>query len=373
MHRLRRLWLRGFRNYDRAELTFGPGTTALVGPNGAGKSNLLEAIHLVATGRSYRTGREAEAIRRGESGARVRAQVTRRGHDEELEVTLSAEGGRDRVQLRVNGVVTPRGGVLGRLPVVLAAPWDLDVVRGSAGGRRRLLNGALAQLSPAYHFALHRYHRVIAQRNVLLRQRAAAALEPWDAQMTMLGVRITARRREYTRRLGVQAAAWFERLMGAGTLDVTYRVSWPGSDDEEILHAARGELARCRADEFRRGLTLTGPHRDDLDLALNGAPLRACGSQGEWRVATLALRLAERAVMAEDLGAPPLLLLDDALAELDAWRQRRLLEVDVEAQVALTTTGLPGEVERGRDTLRIWTIDEGRIAERPWSHQYEPS
>ncbi|MGQ0549398.1 MAG: DNA replication/repair protein RecF [Armatimonadota bacterium] len=372
MLRLRRLWLRAFRNYERADLTVGPGITAFVGPNAAGKSNLLEAIHLVATGRSHRTLREGEAIRHGETSARIRALVTRRGHDEDLDITLVAEDGRERVQMRVNGAPMPRSGVLGRLPVVLAAPWDLDVVRGPAGGRRRLLNGALSQLSPAYHFAVHRYHRVIAQRNTVLRQRWPEGLQPWDAQMITLGARITARRGEYAGRLAAAAHRWFERLAGGGFFRVAYRAAWSGGDDAEIAETGQMELARCRADELRRGVSVTGPHRDDLELTLDGAPLRACGSQGEWRAAMLALRLAERAVMAEDLGAPPVLLLDDALAELDAGRQRRLLETDDEAQVLLTATELP-QAGPLKGALTIVTVDHGRLGEGVWLPQFDPS
>ncbi len=372
MLRLRRLWLRAFRNYERADLTIGPGTTAFVGPNAAGKSNLLEAVHLVATGRSHRTSHEGEAIRRGETGARVRALVARRGHDEELEITLAADGERERVRMCVNGAATPRGGLLGRLPVVLAAPWDLDVVRGPAGGRRRVLNGALSQLSPAYHFALHRYHRVIAQRNMALRGRFADGLQPWDAQMLTLGVRITARRKEYAQRLAEAAGEWFERLAGEGHLAVVYRAAWAGDDDQQIAENAREELARWRADELRRGVSLTGPHRDDLELTLNAVPLRVCGSQGEWRTAMLALRLAERAAMAEDLGALPVLLLDDALAELDAGRQRRLLEADDQAQVLLTATRLPDLGPR-RGEMTIIAVNDGRLGEGVSLHQFDPS
>ncbi len=372
MLRLRRLWLRAFRNYERADLTVGRGTTAFVGPNAAGKSNLLEGIYLVATGRSHRTAREGDAIRSGETRARVGALITRRGHDEELDVTLVAEGGRESVQIRVNGAVIPRSGVLGRLPVVLAAPWDLDVVRGPAGGRRRLLNGALAQLSPAYHFAIHRYHRVVAQRNMVLRQRAPDGLQPWDAQMIALGARITARRREYAGRLAATARVSFEQLAGEGCLDVAYRAAWDGHEDAEIADTARAELSRWRADELRRGISLTGPHRDELDLTLNGVSLRTNGSQGEWRAAMLALRLAERAVMAEELGAPPVLLLDDALAELDPQRQRRLLEMGDEAQVLLTATELP-DIGSMKCVLTRVAVDAGRLDEGAWSRRFEPS
>jgi DNA replication and repair protein RecF len=365
MLRLRRLWIRNVRNYAIADLAFGEGLTVLVGRNGQGKSNLLEAVYLVATGRSHRTASEAEVIRRGEEAARIRAVVARRGRDEELEITLTRVSGRLVAEMRVNGVVTPRGSVLGRLPVVLAAPWDLEVVRGGASGRRRLLDSVLAQLSPAYFFALHRYHRVVAQRNAELRRKAAGGLDPWDAQAIALGARITAHRARHVARLRPHAEAWFALLGGEGRLSVAYRPSWPGATEEECAEAARAQMARLRADEYRRGMTLSGPHRDDLEFALDGVPLRANGSQGQWRTAMLAVRMAERAVMAAEIGGNPLLLLDDAIAELDPQRQRRVLDEEGDAQVLATTTALP----EGMRTGRVLAVEVGTIREVAWSYR----
>lgn len=369
MPRLRNLWIRNFRNYPIADLAFGDGVTLLVGHNGQGKSNLLEAVYLVATGRSHRTTQEAETIRRGETAARIRAHISRRGRQEELEITLVLDAGRLASEMRVNGVVTPRGSVLGRLPVVLAAPWDLELVRGGGSGRRRLLDGALAQLSPAYFFSLHRYHRVVTQRNAELRRRAPGGLEPWDAQLIALGVRITAHRARYVARLQPLTEAWFGRLGGEGVFSVTYRPSWPGATDEECTAAARAQMARWRADEYRRGVTLSGPHRDDLEFALDGVPLRANGSQGQWRTAMLAVRMAERAVMAAEIGESPLTLLDDALAELDPGRQRRMLEVDDDAQVLATATAFPATAR----AVRVFAVEAGTVREAAWSPRFETS
>jgi DNA replication and repair protein RecF len=362
MSRLRCLSLRAFRNYTRADLQVGDGTTVLVGRNGQGKSNLIEAIYMVATGRSHRTAHDSEAIQHGEPAARVRAQIARRGRDEELEITLAVEGGRGVARMRVNGAVTPRGSVLGRLPVVLAAPWDLELVRGGSGGRRRLLDAALAQVSPAYFFSLHRYHRVVTQRNAELRRNAAGGLEPWDAQLVALGVRITAHRDNLVARLWPHAQAWFTRLGGEGALTVTYRPSWPGETDEMRAQAARAKQSRLRADEYRRGVTLSGPHRDEVEFALDAVPLRAGGSQGQWRTAMLAVRMAERDVMTADLGAPPLLLLDDALAELDQERQGRVLDAGGESQVVATATSMPC-AGRAVTWLRV---EAGAVTEVPW-------
>jgi DNA replication and repair protein RecF len=373
MSHLRRLSLRTFRNYTRADVEFGNGLTVLVGRNGQGKSNLLEAIYLVATGRSHRTTHEAETIQYGHTSARIRAHIVRRGRDEELEVALAAESDRLTSRIRVNGVVTPRGSLLGRLPVVLAAPWDLELVRGSGGGRRRLLDGALAQLSPSYFFALHRYHRVVTQRNAELRRKATTGLEPWDAQLTALGVRITAQRAAYVAQLQVHAEGWFARLGGEGHLRVGYRPVWQGASEEHLAIDAQAQLARVRADEYRRGMTLTGPHRDDVEFALDGISLRAGGSQGQWRTALLAVRLAERAVMAAEMGATPVLLLDDALVELDPQRQTRVLEANDGAQTMITVTAKP----RTTRSVRYLAVDTGAVSEdaseEQWSHPSETS
>jgi DNA replication and repair protein RecF len=282
-----------------------------------------------------------------------------------MDITLVRDGERCISQMRVNGVETPRGNILGRLPVVLAAPWDLELVRGGGSGRRRLLDGAIAQFSPAYFFALHRYHRVVTQRNAALRRTARAGLEPWDAQLVRLGVRLTAQRAAYVERLQPLASAWFERLGGEGALDVAYRPSWRGADEEQIDRSAREQLAQARADEYRRGVTLSGPHRDDVRFALDGIPLRASGSQGQWRTAMLAVRLAERAVMAAECGGSPVLLLDDALAELDPQRQRRVLESGTETQVIVTATALP-ETETDVRCLRI---EAGTVTGEAWSRR----
>ncbi len=369
MHRLRQLWLREFRNYERVDLAIEPGITAFTGPNGGGKSNLLEAVYLVATGRSHRTAHEEETIRFGQDAGRIRAFIARPGREEELEATLRRDDARAAVQLKVNGALTPRGSVLGRLPVVMVAPWDMDVIRGSGAARRRIIDAALSQLSPAYYFALHRYHRVLMQRNVALRQGRAASTDPWDAQMITLGVRLTIHRRGYIERLGPAANMWFERLGGEGDLRVVYQAVWQGTGEEEMTTDARGQIAQRRAEESRRGVTLTGPQRDELLLSLDNHALRSVGSQGQWRTVMLAIRLAEREVMSGEVGGPPVLLLDDALAELDHVRQRRVLDLSGAGQVLLTATELPPDAPR----VCVVAVEDGTLRGGTWLPQYERS
>ncbi len=368
---VRRLALRDFRNHARTDLELQDGLTVFVGANGQGKSNLLEAMYVVATGRSYRTTREVEMIAHDAHLARVRAVVIRRGREEEQEAIISRHDGTGSVRLRVGGVEAPRSRVLGRVPVVVAAPWDLDVVRGAAVLRRRLLDAALAQVSPAYFFALHRYYRVLVQRNAVLRQRSGAHLEPWDAQLVTLGARIVARRRTYVERLNARATEWFHRLGGVGRLEVRYRPSWTGASEEDVAVVAREELHRRRADEIRRGGTLSGPQRDEVEFALDGVPLRSTGSLGQWRLAMLAVRCAEREVVEAELGTRPLLLLDDVLAELDAARQQRVLQLTGTGQVLVTMTMLSTEPRGGgleRGGVRVLSVSGGTVGEGVWSH-----
>jgi len=243
------------------------------------------------------------------------------------------------------------------------------VVRGAGASRRRMIDAALAQLSPAYYFALHRYHRVIGQRNMALRRGRAADTDPWDAQMVTLGVRLTVHRRGYESRLAPAATLWYERLGGEGRLGVAYQAAWTGVSEEEIAADAHVQISRRRAEEQRRGVTLAGPHRDDVLLTLDNRALREVGSQGQWRTAMLAVRLAEREVMAGEVGGAPLLLLDDVLAELDHARQRRVLELSGDGQVLLTATELPPDAPR----TTVLTVETGRIQGATWSPQYEIS
>ena len=239
-------------------------------------------------------------------------------------------------------------------------------------------------MSPAYFFSLHRYHQVVVQRNAELRGRTnpgrrsersggnrgdSTSLEAWDTQLVALGTRITAYRAAHVERLKQPVAAWFDAFGGHGQLEIGYRASWPGETDEVRAANAKVQLVKTRADEYRRGITLTGPHRDEVEFALNGVSLRAAGSQGQWRTAMLAVRLAERTVMTDEMRASPILLLDDALAELDPDRQRRVLDIDHDTQVLASATVLPPT----RRAVHILKVHDGTVTEDAWSHRLEPS
>ncbi|MBI4277781.1 MAG: DNA replication/repair protein RecF [Armatimonadetes bacterium] len=358
MHLLE-LFLRNFRNYRRAEVRLERGINVFVGHNAQGKSNLLEAVYLCATGRSHRTQRDEEMIRAGEDRAVVRCRAAGGLGEETLEVRLGREDGEPVAkEFRVNGMEVERGELLGRLPVILSSPLDLDIIRGAAGARRRFLDGMLSQLSPAYYFTLLRYARVLQQRNRLLRQGHAGGMEAWDEQMVALGTVLAARRHAAVTRLAPRATRIYGEIVGGREeLVLTYRPVWEGSGEEEISAAGRRALAAVRALERQRGTSLSGPHRDDLTVVAGGMELRAFGSQGQQRAAALAGRLAEWELLREDRGEDPVLLLDDVLAELDDRRQAYLLDrVARGAQALLTTTAVRETAVPLPAIRRFWVV-----------------
>lgn len=334
---LAELRLRDFRNYAVIDLSIGPGVTCIVGPNAQGKSNLLEAVYTVALGRSPRAGRDVEVVGFDCDRAYVRAAVQGM-RLQVLEFAFDRAMGVRRI--KVNGVEATRGQLLGRCVVVLAGSLDDEMVRGAPVHRRRVMDAALSQLSPSYFFALTRYTRALKQRNHVLRtSEGAAALEPWDDQVVELGAVLVSRRREFVRRLAERAAIRHARLTGGDEqLGVGYECA-AGDGDERV--ALRRALEAHRAEDRRRGTTQVGPHRDDLQLTLNGVDAKTFGSRGQHHTVALSLRLAEVDLLKDELGEWPVVLLDDVLAHLDARRQALLLR-DVDGpQVLLTHTETP--------------------------------
>jgi DNA replication and repair protein RecF len=343
------LRLRDFRNYAVTDLTLGPGLTFLVGANAQGKSNLLEAIYTVALGRSPRVVRDAEVIRFGQDRAYVRAGV-RGSRAQTLEVGFDRATGARR--LKVNGVTATRGQLLGRCVVVLAGSLDDEMIRGAPAHRRRVMDAALAQVSPSYFFALTRYTRVLRQRNRVLRAPAGGALlAPWDDQLVELGAVLIERRRAFVARLAARAADRHARLGGGDErLEIAYVCAVGDGSEHEALRRA---LEAGRAEDLRRGTTLAGPHRDDLRFTINGVDVRMFGSQGQHHTVALSLRLAEVDLLRDESGEWPIVLLDDVMAHLDASRQALLLKEVGGPQVLLTHTEIPASVDIPLRALRV--------------------
>jgi DNA replication and repair protein RecF len=356
-----RIELRDFRNYEHAELELDEGLTVAAGPNGAGKTNLLEALYFGCTARSPRTSQERELVRRGAAVTRVVLATS--GPDGEHRIEVGFEPGESK-RVRVDGAAVENLSTNQARPLVsVFLPERLELVKGPPAGRRAHLDQLVAALWPARAETRAAYSRALAQRNALIaRIRAggagAKALEAWDGELARQGVRLMADRVEAIAGLREPFVGLAARLGLPGPAELRYRPR-SAADDADGLAA---ELAERRAADIERGFTAHGPHRDELQLLLDGIPLRAYGSQGQQRGALLALLFAERTLLAERRGRPPLMLLDDVMSELDAERRELLAELLRSGGQAVITATEPGHVPgTARAEGGLVRVEGGRI------------
>jgi len=362
---VRHLSLTDFRSYETAELDLQAGITAFVGPNGQGKTNLVEALGYLATLGSHRVALDAPLVRAGAERSVVRATVLRDGREVLVEVEITP-GKANRARLAGAPVPRPRE-ILGTLRTVLFAPEDLAIVKGDPSERRHYLDELLVARFPRYAGVRADYDRVLKQRNALLKSAGAArrgggaghasvqgTLDVWDAHLATAGAALLAGRHELVdavRPLLDKAYTTVSR--GGAPAGVTYKSSLAslpeggdvtGTTDRDLLAAALGTaLAGVRDQELDRGVTLVGPHRDDLVLTLGELPAKGYASHGEsWSVA-LALRLAAYDLLRAD-GGEPVLILDDVFAELDERRREQLAELVAPAEQVLITAAVAGDV-----------------------------
>jgi DNA replication and repair protein RecF len=346
---VRRLWLTDWRNHDALDLSFAAGLTAVVGANGQGKTNLVEAIAYLATLDSFRGAPADALVRVGADAAVVRAEVV---HDDGRELLVEAElarVGRARVQVNRQRLARSRD-LLGVLRASVFSPDDLELVKGGPAERRRYLDDTLVALHPRNDALRNDLDRVLRQRSTLLKQAGgrlsgdvALTLDVWDAKLAQLGEALAAARAALIEVLSPRVTLAYERLAERpSAISLRYDAPWRSVGLAEALAAGRAE-------DVRRQQCLVGPHRDELLLAVNALPARTHGSQGESRTLALALRLAAHETVTEQVGSPPVLLLDDVFSELDPQRSAALLAHLPRGQVILTTAGgLPDGVSAER-------------------------
>jgi DNA replication and repair protein RecF len=347
--RVARAELRDFRNYSRADLSLAPALTVISGPNGAGKTNLLEAVYFGCAGRSPRTTNERELVRRGASVTRVTLDTF--GDDGGHRVEVGFTPGEPK-RIRVDGRGVDSLSTAEERPLVsVFLPERLELVKGAPAARRAHLDRFVAALWPARAETRSRYSRALAQRNALVGRIKAGmvgadGLDAWDAELAQLGVALMADRAEAVEGLRAPFAALARELGLPGPAELRYRPRSAAGSAEELA----AELAERREADLARGFTAHGPHRDEVQLLLDGVPLRAYGSQGQQRTALLALLFAERDLLSELRGREPLMLLDDVMSELDGTRRELLASILRERGQALVTTTDPDHVPGSRDS-----------------------
>ncbi|WP_335934112.1 DNA replication/repair protein RecF [Streptomyces sp. PTD5-9] len=351
------LSLADFRSYARAEVPLDPGVTVFVGANGQGKTNLVEAVGYLATLGSHRVSSDAPLVRMGADRAVIRAAVTQGERSQLVELELNP-GKANRARINRSSQVRPRD-VLGIVRTVLFAPEDLALVKGDPGERRRFLDELVTARSPRMAGVRADYERVLKQRNTLLKSAAMArrhggrsmdlsTLDVWDQHLARAGAELLARRLDLVAALGPLAdKAYGDVAPGGGPVTLEYRSSAAGAEPaagrEELYERLTAALAEVRKQEIERGVTLVGPHRDDLLLGLRGMPAKGYASHGESWSYALALRLASYELLRGE-GNEPVLVLDDVFAELDARRRERLAELVAPGEQVLVTAAVDDDV-----------------------------
>jgi DNA replication and repair protein RecF len=369
---VKHLSLSNFRNYQSAEVELGPGVNLLVGPNGQGKTNFVEAIGYLATLRSHRVAGYLPLIKNAEpeiSGAVIRAMVSHDARDALVELEINRDSlNRGRVN---KSPVNRVRDILGYVNVVIFAPEDLDIVKKDPSNRRDFIDSLLIQVSPRYAGVFSDYERVLKQRNTLLRTarqtgakgNSLSTLDAWDESLIKFGSEIVAARLALVERLRPLVLAAYQSIAIANNEPrILVKSSLLGSlvpdgeefDELEYIETAnldevanlyRSKLERVRSKELERGITLVGPHRDDLVLLLSNLPAKGYASHGESWSYALALRLASiQLLKAETRSGDPILILDDVFAELDAGRRSRLAELVSDNEQVLITAAVAEDV-----------------------------
>jgi DNA replication and repair protein RecF len=352
--------LRSFRNYPSLDVALSAGFNVVAGPNAQGKTNFLESLYLLSTTRLLRGQRDAEAVMDGSDKATVSAELL--STHTEIGITLAA-GVRKRATL--NSLSIPRASdLIGRLPSVCVSTVDMAIVQGEPTDRRLFLDLELSGLYPAYlrHFTL--YKRALEQRNALLRDskewmQPGAAFEPWEVQIAHHGAAMRHTRREYLSALAPHAEEAHQR-MGQGERLIVRYLERDAADTEEAMLEG---LASGRHTDVARGGTSVGPHRDDLVIEIEGREARLFGSQGQQRTSVISLKLATLELGRQELGMPPLLLLDDILSDLDERRRALLVEIVLEraGQAVLTCTEASAAGEDILSEARVFQVCAGRM------------
>ncbi|MFR9723552.1 DNA replication/repair protein RecF [Streptomyces sp. MS19] len=363
-----------FRSYPRAEVELGPGVSSFIGPNGQGKTNLVEAVGYLATLASHRVSSDAPLVRMGAERAVVRAAVTEGERLQLVELELNP-GRANRARLNRSTQVRPRD-ILGVVRTVLFAPEDLHLVKGDPGERRRFLDELVMARTPRLAGVRADYERVLKQRNTLLKSAAMArrhggrgadltTLDVWDQHLARSGAELLAQRLNLVTALRPLTDKAYEELApGGGPVALDYRSSAGdaaagATTREELYEVLLAALGEARPQEIERGVTLVGPHRDDLLLRLGDFPARGYASHGESWSFALALRLASFALL-RDEGPEPVLVLDDVFAELDGRRRERLAELVAPGEQVLVTAAVPQDVPASLVGTRF-AVAEGRV------------
>jgi len=360
--RLKKLVISGFRNIKTVRITPGNRFNLFYGLNGQGKTNFLEAVHLLGSSRSFRNARLADFIRHGETVSQILGEIESAGSLSQIRLTLEHAGRR----VEIDGKPIQRASDLhGKLNTVVFSPDDTAMVKFGPDARRRYLDRAVYMGDIAYLHCWHNFHRILKQRNHLLKSPDKNGLDIWTEQLAEAGAEVIQRRQRFVKLLDTMLQRHYATIAGSSeNAGISYRPEGIRSTEREAIRSELRELlARHERNDERYGTTTAGPHRDDLTLSLDGRALKAFGSNGQQKSFVLALKMAEIDNLREIFGEAPLLLLDDVSSELDGTRNHNLLEflASMDMQVFITTTERTTALLESAAHYTVFHVEDGNL------------
>lgn len=366
---LKKVALHQYRNYEQLEIDIRSNVNIFVGLNAQGKTNLLESIYVLALTKSHRTHQDKELIRWNHERAVLHGVFEKKYGTYQLDLAISHQG----KKAKINGLEQKKlSNYVGTMNVVLFAPEDLEIVKGAPGVRRRFMDMEIGQIYPSYLYDLSQFQKILLQRNHFLKKWAQTSstgsmLEVWNEQFIRSGIKIMKKRQSFIKKLQKWAEKIHANLTGGGeTLRIRYQPSFAAEqfEDETVLtDQFMLKLSQIKDLEIKRGVSLIGPHRDDLLFYINDKRVDTFGSQGQQRTTALSLKLAEIELIYDEVGEYPILLLDDVLSELDQFRQTHLIETfQDKVQTFITTTGIEHlQLDRLHDYASTYRISNGAL------------
>ncbi|MGG4122088.1 DNA replication/repair protein RecF [Bacillus licheniformis] len=368
---IQNLTLSSYRNYERLDLQFENKVNVIIGENAQGKTNLMEAIYVLAMAKSHRTSNDKELIRWDEDYAKIEGRVIKKNGSVPIQLVISKKGKKGKVdhieQQKLSQYV-------GAVNTIMFAPEDLNLVKGSPQVRRRFLDMEIGQVSPVYLHDLSLYQKILSQRNHFLKQLQTrkqtdqTMLDVLTEQLTEFAAKVVMKRLQFVDQLEKWAQPIHSGISrGLEELTLKYHTSLHVSDSPDLskmINSYQETFSKLRDKEIERGVSLSGPHRDDVLFYVNGRDVQTYGSQGQQRTTALSLKLAEIDLIQEEIGEYPILLLDDVLSELDDYRQSHLLHtIQGRVQTFVTTTSVDGIDHKTLNEAEIFRVENGTLSD----------
>ena len=352
--------LKNFRNYRELQADFSSKVNFLLGQNAQGKTNLLESIYITSMGKSFRTNRDSEMISFGKDFSSVSAEIVREDDIEgSVEIVIDKSG---KKSVKIDGVKIKKASqLLENVYIVIFSPEDLKIVKDEPEKRRKFIDRELCQIKPAYYESLSNYKKVLLQRNAYLKEEIVdpSVLDIWNMQLSEYGLRVMKHRAEFIKKLDFISSEIYKKITdGREKLQLKYA---PNIDFKDNIYEI---LKKSCDNDLRQRTTTRGPHKDDMELFINGINVRNFGSQGQQRTCALSLKLAEINIIEEETGEKPVLLLDDVMSELDSMRQKFLIKSLDNIQLFITTTELPESMMAEFPEKNIFFVENGKLQKK---------